>query len=238
LHLLNINLPLFHIFGTGRFFSIKPTTIAMHIFKSTILFFTLLIGFTACQKSRPNYSAEQHLTKAEQNEFTYSIIRYLGKLPGKANHQTKFDASFDDAYRKTVAAHNMWFYFKEESSQKQFFLFTRIAPSIKQKYVAIGGYVVMDDAGQITDYEEVFRTWKMPEPELREKALLLFDLMVKQKDLSPYLPQNSGSEEFIEFPDPNVFYNKEQRIWESTLEDYMEPLYHNMGHPLDTAIEN
>jgi hypothetical protein len=210
---------------------------SMHIFKP-FLFFIVLLGFAACQTSRPNYSAAQHLTKAEQNEFSYSIIRYLGKLPGKANQLTKFDTIFDDAYRKTAEAHHMWYYHKDNKTQKQFFLFTRIAPSIKQKYVAIGGYVVFDENSQISDYEEVFRTWKMSEPELREKALLLFDLMVKDKDLSPYLPQNSGSEEFVEFPDPNTFFNKEKRLWESTLEDYMEPLYHNMGHPLDTAIEN
>jgi hypothetical protein len=194
------------------------------------------IAFTACNGSRPNYSADQHLSKTEQDSLAYSIIRYMGKLPGKANQKTKFDNTFDQEYKKTAAAHNMWFYHFDASNQLHYFLFTRIAPSIKLKYVAIGGYVKYNEQGLIEAYEEVFRTWKMPEQELREKSLLLFDRMVQQKDLSPYYPQNSGDEEFIEFPDPNTFFNKEKRMWESTLEDYMEPLYRNLGHPnVDTT---
>lgn len=196
-------------------------------FIAAVAFFVGLLIFAACNQA-PNYDANQNLSLTEQNELAYSIIRYMGKLPGKANHQTKFETHFDEAYREIAARHKLEF-FHQTADGKSFFLFTRIAPSIKEKYVAIGGYVMFDAQQNITDYAEVFRTWKMTSDELAPKSLLLFDLMVRGEDLSPYYTANSGNEEYIEFPDAHTHYDKEQRLWVSNLEDYMEPLYRNFG---------
>jgi hypothetical protein len=204
----------------------------------SLLFSVLFVSqlfITGCNQT-PNYEANQHLTTDQQKHLAYSVMRYLGKLPGKANHQTKFNADFDDHYRALAESHKLDYYHKNDDGTA-FFLFSRIAPSIKEKYVAIGGYVKFDAAQNIIDYAEVFRTWKMTPEELAPKSLLLFDLMVRGEDLSPYYTANSGNEEYIEFPDANTTYDKNQRLWVSTLEDYMEPLYRNFGNK-DTATNH
>jgi hypothetical protein len=48
---------------------------------------------------------------------------------------------------------------------------------------------------------------------LKEKSLMLFSKMVLGGDLSPYYPQNSAKEEFIEFPDGFVVYDVGERKW-------------------------
>lgn len=70
----------------------------------------------------------------------------------------------------------------------------------------------MDETGKLIEYEEVFRTWKMKEEDLKARGTLLFDSMVNGKDLSPYYRTNS-TEEYIEFPDGHSFYDKEERMW-------------------------
>jgi hypothetical protein len=195
--------------------------------KIIIAIFSWMLLLVSCQ-STANYEANQHLSMEAQQELSYQLIRYMGKLPRKANHQTKFEERFNDAYRLIANGHKLEYYHKAPNG-KEYFLFTRIAPSIKEKYVAIGGYVQFDADKNIVDYEEVFRTWKMTPEELAPKSLLLFDLLVKGGDLSPYYTENSGAEEYIEFPDARTSYNKKTRLWESTLEDYMEPLYRNFG---------
>ncbi|MCH8553755.1 MAG: hypothetical protein LAT76_01265, partial [Schleiferiaceae bacterium] len=161
--------------------------------------------------------------------LAYEVIRYMGKLPGKASHFTKMDAKFDEEYKKIAAAHQLEFYYEKEG--KVYFMFSRIAPSIKVKRVGLGGYLERDATGEITVYKEVFRTWKMEEPVLAEKGLKLFSLMVNNKDLTPFYPENSGREEFIEFPDAYTHFDVEKRMWISSREDVLEPFYHLKGHP-------
>jgi hypothetical protein len=95
----------------------------------------------------------------------------------------------------------------------EYFLVSRIAPSLKVKKVAVGVKMKRDDQGNLLDYEEVFRTWKFEIPEMQQKGLMLFDKMVRGEDLSAYYPQNSGEEEYIEFPDERVFYDVNERRW-------------------------
>jgi hypothetical protein len=68
----------------------------------------------------------------------------------------------------------------------------------------------------LVEYEEVFRTWKMPKDTLARRGALLFDKMVKGESLAQFLTANSGGIEYIEFPDPYVHYDKQSRTWKST----------------------
>ena len=61
--------------------------------------------------------------------------------------------------------------------------------------------------------------------ELLPKVDLLFGKYLKGYDLSMYYPENSGDEDYIEFPNSESFYVKEDRVWKSTRENVMEE-YH------------
>jgi hypothetical protein len=104
----------------------------------------------------------------------------------------------------------------------EYVLTSRIAPSLKEKKIAIGVKMQRNANGDLTYYEEVFRTWKFEIPEMQVKGLMLFDKMVKGEDLSPYYPQNSGKEEFIEFPDEKVTFDIEERRWKIKEMDGLE----------------
>jgi hypothetical protein len=176
--------------------------------------YTLLILFpflfANCQQSatigqKPDETLERQTLK--------SIIRYAGKLPPKgANHDNKFDPKFDEYYEKLAQQHRIDLYHQDSKTGDLYLLVSRIAPSLQVKRVATGIHLRM--AGDsITYYNEVFRTWKMPEAELAEKGAMLFAKMVKGEDLNPYYPQNSGKEEYIEFPDSKVRFDTQKRRW-------------------------
>ncbi len=151
------------------------------------------------------------------------VIRYAGYVPKKANHDTRFDTVYNSFYAEQVAKHRVDLFYQDAGSGDVFLLISRIAPSLKIKRVGIGIHarVVADS---LVYYEEVFRTWKMPEEDLAPKAGMLFTMMVKGKDLSPYYPQNSGKEEYIEFPDAHTRYDVEKRKWVTDLENPLEEL--------------
>ncbi len=151
------------------------------------------------------------------------VIRYAGYMPKLANDITKFDTVYDSFYAEQVAKHRIDLLHENPKTGDVFLLVSRIAPSLKVKRVGIGIHARME-GDSMTYYKEVFRTWKMTEDVLAEKGGKLFALMVRGKDLSPYYPENSGEEEYIEFPDANTYYDVEKRKWVSKLENPVEDL--------------
>lgn len=170
------------------------------------------VGFYGCD-SDSQYQVDGQLTTAEQDSFKYSIIRYAGHLPKRAKEHTKWDSMFDETYLKQAQSFVLDKYFRNEKDGYIYFQVRRIAPSFQKKYVATGGRVKYDENGNIREYEEIYRTWKLDEEKLAEKSKLFFDGMVKGADLSKYYTDNIGDTEHIEFPDANTFFDKESRKW-------------------------
>jgi hypothetical protein len=192
-----------------------------------LLFFSLVLY--SCSEKKMDVKPDSYLNEQEQADFLYSISRYHAKLAPKANHKTKFEDRFDKYYRRMSDRHELVAYFPSGKDEFIYFMTYRIAPSIHVKKVACAGRLKYDSNGEIMHYEELFRTWKMLEDELNQKSEMLFEIVLKGKSLEAYLPQNSGKEEFIEFPDLETTYNSEKRRWISSRENPLEELYQLEG---------
>lgn len=97
-------------------------------------------------------------------------------------------------------------------------MISRRAPSRFEKRVGIAGMYIPDyENGDFLYFEESFRTWKMDPDRLEMISVTLFEKLVSGEDLTVFYPENSGDEEFIEFPNSNTWYNAEKRKWETSL---------------------
>jgi hypothetical protein len=170
----------------------------------------LSVLITSCHSNR-DYSPESYLSIKKKDEVLQSIIRFMGKLPENVSASEKFDTKHDAYYLDIASRHKFELYFIDENGT-HYFLISRPAPSLYEKRVAIGGKLKLTEQSELIEYEEIFRTWKMKEEDLEVKGQLLFDLMVNEKDLTPYYRINS-TEEYIEFPDEHNFYDKTDRTW-------------------------
>ncbi|MFM7487257.1 MAG: hypothetical protein ACKO13_10105, partial [Cytophagales bacterium] len=146
-----------------------------------VLILAMLV--TACSKG---YKPTDHLTGKEQDEFVWKIIRYIAKPPEVSNlsKPERFYKGYDPYYQEQQARHRLDAYFIKDDVH--YFLISRQAPSIVVKRVATGGRLKLDAKGNLLEYEEVFRTWKMTEEMLQKKSMKLFDLMVKGEPLEKY----------------------------------------------------
>ncbi len=171
-----------------------------------------------------NYRANLILDETEQNAFIMSIIRYMGHLAPKATHESKFMDEYDDYYQTLSLEHDLVFYHFNEDEDYIYFLATRKAPSLYGKQVATAGKVRFNDEGEVEHYMEEFRTWKMVPEELSKKSAYLFDRYINGQDLSPYYPENSGSDEFIEFPNQTTWFDDVEKRWMSSLFNPSEQL--------------
>lgn len=184
----------------------------------------LLILFLVFSCSeRPKYAPERYLSADQQKLFKQEIARYAAKPPRRVTDTLRFDTAYADHYKREAAQLDLMAYYIDQASGMHYFLVARIAPSIQTKWVATGGKLRYDEKGNVSEYEEVFRTWKLPRKELEERSRYLFDLMVKGEDLTPYYTATAGFN-YIEFPDENVYFDKKSRSWKSKIYGSVEEM--------------
>lgn len=175
-----------------------------------LLFLVVGVVCLSCS-SKKDYSPESWLSAKEQDQNVWKIIRYLAKTPDDVVQGERFQSKYDSLYMVAQSLHRLDAYYIDGDTH--YFLISRRAPSVTEKFVATGGKMKFDDKGELTEYEEVFRTWKMKGEDLKKKSSLLFDLMVKGQPLEKYETRFSQPEEYIEFPDEHTYYDKQARAW-------------------------
>lgn len=184
-------------------------------FSSALLVGCLTLVLFACSKG---YDPNEWLTPQEQYDKVWKVIRYVGRAPENLTMPERFYKGYDDHYKEQMTAHRLDAYYIDGNTH--YFLLSRRAPSLVEKRVATGGKMVLDDKGEVTEYEEVFRTWKQVDSVQIKKSIFLFDRMVKGETLEPYLSKNSTPEEYIEFPDDYTYFDKEERVWKKKPGDF------------------
>lgn len=172
---------------------------------SVILVATVLF---ACSKG---YDPNEWLTPQEQYDNMWKAVRYFGRAPENLTMQERFYNGYDNHYKEQMKAHRIDAYYIDGNTH--YLLVSRMAPSLTEKRVAIAIKMTLDNKDEVSDYEEVFRTWKMPDTLQVRRSIMLFDKMVKGESLDPYLIKNSEPEEYIEFPDETTYFDKTERIW-------------------------
>ncbi len=163
----------------------------------------------ACS-SKNNYEVSAHLTPQQQDEMMGKIIRYLGRAPEGLTFDERFYAAYDSFYQEQARLHKFDAYYKDGTTH--YFLVSRRAPSLVDKRVATGGKLILN-GNKITDYEEVFRTWKMVPDTLAKREMILFDKLVRGESLKSFETKYSNGVEYIEFPDEYTFFDKQTRQW-------------------------
>ncbi|HEY5746776.1 MAG TPA: hypothetical protein VIU12_11910 [Chryseolinea sp.] len=172
----------------------------------------IIFLFFSCDK-KTSYNPDDHLTAAKKDEVMTKVIRYLAKPPENTTEEEKFDKAYDGYYLDKMSRAKLEFYYPADGGA--YFLVSLPAPSLYEKRHATGGKFKLNDKGELTEYEEIFRTWKMMPDTLVRRSGMLFDRMVKGESLEPYWTKNSNGEEYIEFPDPHVYYEKTERKWKT-----------------------
>lgn len=181
--------------------------------KNLVFVFVVLILAVGSCSTKNDYTVSAHLTPQQQDEMMWKIIRYVGRAPEGLTFEERFYAPYDTFYHEQARIHKFDAYFVKGSTH--YFLVSRKAPSLVEKRVATGGRFELGADGKISDYEEVFRTWKMVPDTLAKREMILFDKFVRGESLKPYETKNAGSVEYIEFPDERTYFDKQAKQWKT-----------------------
>ena len=174
-------------------------------------YFVIGILLWGCTPRNPDHNPDTQLTPREKDRLMTKVIRYLAKAPENVNETEKFASTYNEYYLKKASEAKLEQYFKE--GDEAFFLITQPAPSLIEKRNATAGKLKLNDAGELIEYEEIFRTWKMTPDTLKARSYFLFDKIVSGESLEPYYTKNSNGVDYIEFPDDRTYYDKNKREW-------------------------
>lgn len=166
---------------------------------------------TVAPETLADWDPQNHLSPQEIADFKYSISRYFEKQPKKTQKQDIFKAEHDQYYREKARDAKL-LYYAPQPDGSIYFAITKIAPSMKEKRVATVGKLRQTN-GEITHYQEKFRTWKMEVPELEATTAKLFQEYLQGADLQQYETRFTDPEYLIEFPDERNTYDTVQREW-------------------------
>ncbi len=164
-----------------------------------------------CCRQEKDYNPTAHLSVPQQDQMMDKVIRYMAKAPEGIAFEERFYKGYNEHYAEQQSLHRLDAYYVD--GKIHYFLVSRIAPSLIEKRIAIGGVLQLDDKGGLSRYEEIFRTWKMEPDTLVKRGAFLFDKMVRGEDLKPYYSSISGNTDYIEFPDARTYFDKEKRMW-------------------------
>ena len=175
----------------------------------------LAIIFVLCSCERDRYNPSNELNKDEQARLVRQMVYYSTKLPPNAADFDKFDPKYNWYYDRAAEESALLKFYKTPESQVWYFMVSRKARSITPMQEGIAGKVKLNTDGTLADYEEVFRIWKMPADTLEVRGTMLFDRLVRGKDLSLFYPKYQG-DKFIELPTEGYYFDKLSKRWKTT----------------------
>jgi hypothetical protein len=172
----------------------------------SLIFFCFIAG---CDNSE-KYNIDKYYSAADRDTLLTNILPYITKLDDGVNYGNRFNPENKNYFKQQQFRYKFSFeqYALTEDSI-HYFLIWKVAPSLYQKKIAIGGRFKKDSNGKIYAFEELFNTWKMKTEELKEKSFPVFAYMVKNGNVDKYI----SDRELIEFPDDKCVYDKSQSRW-------------------------
>ncbi len=186
--------------------------------------FIILVILLGCS-NKEIYDPVNYLSKDQQKNIIEKTIRYSAKIPPHSTQATKFDSKFDWYYANAANQCRLLYYYPTDSVN--YFFITLSAISITPMKEGIGGIIKIDEQGKLQEYDEIFRTWKMPEDTLIKRGWFLFNRMIKGGDMTMYYSKFQN-DRFIEFPDERTKFDNDKKMWIDTqldsLNESLNPL--------------
>jgi hypothetical protein len=179
----------------------------------TIIALVLTVACGTKEIAAEKYSIQEYFEKDQQDSLLVDIITYIYKKPKYADHQTRFDEQYRNYYSKMLSKFEMVYFYQHVSDSYHYYYLIRPARSPKGTTRGVGGRFLLNENNEIIDFEEIFNTPVQPVEELKKRGLFLFEEMIATGSIESYL----GNENFIEWPDNRLKYDKATNEWRYNL---------------------
>jgi hypothetical protein len=173
-----------------------------------ILIATFLVVLVSCSENKTSYQASNYYAQERIDSLMLDVVYMMGRKPKNVNKDSVRLEKYNDFYLQQANEYKLA-YLHVDSDSVHFFYIIRPARNHNGNVNrAAGGRFMIDTAGKIDGFEEVFNTTIMPVDTLIEVGLPLFEAMIAGKTESFI-----HDKKFVEWPNAQSVYDTNINEW-------------------------
>jgi hypothetical protein len=173
----------------------------------------LLIAFFGLAGCHSKEEAAYYFSDSEQDTLLTNIISIISEKALYATDSTKYQARFRAQYVSRLPLFHFVHLTKDTSGVYTYLISRPVAGRADLRRGVIGTFTLKSDKLEIDQFEEVVNTPHFDEETVKERGGFLFRELAKTGSLTKYFTMKH----YVEWPDANLRYNKQKRVWESTI---------------------
>lgn len=159
-------------------------------------------------EAQEKYDPSTHYTGDAIDSFMTEVVTFIGRKPAVSDWQTRFNPEYRQHYIDMRSEFELVYYHTTADGYHYFYLI-RPARSLQGNLRGVGGRFKPGEQGALHEFEEVFNTIVMDRVVLLQRGFELFEHLVQQGHVEPYL----GDATYIEWPDDRMQYHFERKEW-------------------------
>lgn len=132
-------------------------------------------------------------------------------MPDSVAKQDRFKVEQQTLFKSEMSKYKFEYLYKDNIGDYYYYM-SKPAYGVPELSVGLAGKFKMDDQGNLSDFEESYRMFRMPPAELDKKKLEVYESFVQGKDLTPF-HKDLDTDPYIEFPNDHVGYDKKKLDW-------------------------
>ncbi len=160
------------------------------------------------ENARVEYAVDRYYPGTAKDSLLVNMITFIYKRPTSAINLDRTLPQFRAYYVKQLPSFTHAFHSVAADSTHWFYVI-RPARSVDGDKRGVGGWFRTNEVMDMVEFVEVFNTRVLPEQELWDKGLELFEHMLANGDVESH-PQRDS---WVEWPDERLKYDREKREW-------------------------
>jgi hypothetical protein len=173
----------------------------------------IILGFWGLAGCHSKDEAAYYFSDSEQDTLLTNIISIISEKARYATDSTKYQARFRAEYVSRLPLFHFVHLSKNTSGIYTYLISRPVAGRKDLRRGVVGIFTLKPNSLEIDQFEEVVNTPHFDEETVEERGGFLFRELAKTGSLAQYLTMKH----YVEWPDANLKYNKQKRVWESTI---------------------
>lgn len=175
---------------------------------TNIIFFSLFASLISCHSKD---EAAYYFSKSDQDSLLVNIITLVAENAPGANDSTRFQPQFRKYYADKIANFSLDKLEKTENGYYYFMLNRPVGHLTQYRRGVVGKFKLKEGSLRPTSFEEVVNTPHLDIETLKVRGTFLFNELVKNNQLTIYIPLKH----YVEWPDSTLKYSTKYNRWES-----------------------
>jgi hypothetical protein len=177
--------------------------------KNFLIYIVLSISIISSCSYFNSYDMQAYHSAETIDTLMANIVTYVNRLPTYANNENRFEPQFRKFYVGETKNYKMIHYTIDKNGFHYFYMIRQARNTKGYKRSMVGRFKLNENDLKPIDFEELAVSYMLPEEDLIENSLQLFEYLIKDGNSMDY----PNRKDFIEWPDDKLYYDVSTSSW-------------------------